>query len=301
MVNGIVKMKYQILYQKWNSYTMNLFIKIIRGLLRRCFSIIFNILYLFSDIIFQLSFKRNKLNQNRIIDLENKHLGKRCFIIGNGPSLCPGDLEILYMNGEITFAANKISMIFNKTNWRPTYYSVFDGRLQRKIIDIMSDTPAEFKFFNRKSFIWTKKVKGNCLYLNGVGGRNYLKYPKFSKNVSQCVYTIATVTYTSLQLAAFMGFKEIYLIGMDNLYAVTINKDGTKTENPGIKSYFNESFHENNKCAGAQWEMNIAYETAKQYANTQGIKIINATRGGKLEIFPRTDFDSLFLTTPPPP
>ena len=37
-----------------------------------------------------------------------------------------------------------------------------------------------------------------------------------------------------------------------------------------------------------------AYQKAKQYAETHGIKIYNATRGGKLEVFERVDFDSLF-------
>ena len=36
------------------------------------------------------------------------------------------------------------------------------------------------------------------------------------------------------------------------------------------------------------------YQKAKQYADAHGIKIYNATRGGKLEVFPRVDFDSLF-------
>ena len=36
------------------------------------------------------------------------------------------------------------------------------------------------------------------------------------------------------------------------------------------------------------------YKAAKQYADLHGIRICNATRGGKLEIFERVDFD-LFI------
>ena len=36
------------------------------------------------------------------------------------------------------------------------------------------------------------------------------------------------------------------------------------------------------------------YQMCKNYADTHGIKIYNATRGGMLEIFERVDFDSLF-------
>ena len=42
-----------------------------------------------------------------------KYEGKRCFIIGNGPSLKLEDLNRL--KNEITIASNKIYLIFNKT------------------------------------------------------------------------------------------------------------------------------------------------------------------------------------------
>ena len=41
-------------------------------------------------------------------------------------------------------------------------------------------------------------------------------------------------------------------------------------------------------------EATLSYQAAKQYAQTHGIKIKNATRGGKLNVFQRVDFDSLF-------
>ena len=40
--------------------------------------------------------------------------------------------------------------------------------------------------------------------------------------------------------------------------------------------------------------MVLAYKSAKKYADSHGIRIYNATRGGKLEVFERIDFDSLF-------
>ena len=40
--------------------------------------------------------------------------------------------------------------------------------------------------------------------------------------------------------------------------------------------------------------MDIAYDYARKYADSNGIKIYNATRGGCLEAFQRVNFDSLF-------
>ena len=65
-------------------------------------------------------------NQQDLGALRNKYLGKRCFIVCNGPSLNPDDLTRIHENGDISFATNKIDKIFSKTPWRPTYYLVFN-------------------------------------------------------------------------------------------------------------------------------------------------------------------------------
>ena len=65
------------------------------------------------------------LNNYRLIRYKDKHLGQRCFIIGNGPSLKAKDLDKI--KGEFSFGANMIYKIFPETNWRPTYYFVEDS------------------------------------------------------------------------------------------------------------------------------------------------------------------------------
>ena len=37
-----------------------------------------------------------------------------------------------------------------------------------------------------------------------------------------------------------------------------------------------------------------AFMDLKEFAEARGVEIYNATRGGKLEVFPRVDFDDLF-------
>jgi len=41
--------------------------------------------------------------------------------------------------------------------------------------------------------------------------------------------------------------------------------------------------------------MIAGYQAARDYADNNGLKIYNATRGGKLEVFERVDFGSLFI------
>ena len=61
------------------------------------------------------------------------------------------------------------------------------------------------------------------------------------------------------------------------------------------KAYFEgDDAHGDGRAAVSVWQMDVAYEAARKYADAHGIKIYNATRGGCLEAFPRVDFDSLF-------
>src|SRR5699024_7865108 len=78
-------------------------------------------------------------NRARIEALRNCHKGERCFIIGNGPSLRAEDLDKL--KNEITFACNRINLIFDQTDWRPTYYCITDLALfhSREIQEEASD------------------------------------------------------------------------------------------------------------------------------------------------------------------
>jgi hypothetical protein len=269
--------------------------KLIYIVLKKCkYLVCSNSPYFISTILFFV-LRKYRENNKKILKLKNKYSGRRCFIIGNGPSLKSEDLDRLHLNNEITFAANKISQIFDKTKWRPTFYAVFDEGYQRRLIDVMSETQAGAKFFNIKSYIWTKKVKGESIFLNGIQGKKWLRCPVFSDDIARGIYDIATVTYDLFQIAVYMGFKELYLIGIDNNYSKNISKDGTVVENKLVNSYFDGALdNERNIVAGSPWEAEIAYMAAREYAEKYNIKIINATRGGKLEIFPRIDFDSLF-------
>ena len=111
--------------------------------------------------------------------------------------------------------------------------------------------------------------------------------PKFTDDFSKGSYAGMTVTYDGcLQLAAFMGFSEIYLIGMDcsNYGTATVHfsDDYEGDEKGSIPGYLQVE------------KIILAYQSARNYADSHGFKIFNATRGGKLEVFQRVDFDSLF-------
>lgn len=223
--------------------------------------------------------------------LKNVNKGERCFIIGNGPSLNTEDLEKL--RKEKTFSSNRVYNIFENTDWRSTYYCVQDYELiknSREEISKMSSCSTAFlgralgieypKFYKFLSI--RLKIKDF-----------YPEPPLFSDDISKCIYEGMTVSYMCLQIAIYMGFKEIYLLGVDHSYSVTLEPDGSVTQFEGVSDHFSEKDKIDN--LPLLYKSTLAYESAKKYADEHNIKIYNATRGGKLEVFERADFDSLFI------
>jgi hypothetical protein len=95
-----------------------------------------------------------------------------------------------------------------------------------------------------------------------------------------------STTHICIEFAIYMGFKEIYLIGVDNDYSFGINNNhavGMK-----VAPYMVKSWAPNMSYATKEYEL---YE---EFSKSCGVKIYNATRGGKLEAFERCDIDGLF-------
>ena len=93
-----------------------------------------------------------------------------------------------------------------------------------------------------------------------------------------------------------MGFKEIYLIGVDHSFARYINEKGEIVEDKNLKDYFCEEYNKDKEKLDIPTTVvsTLAYQKAEEYSRQHGFRIYNATRGGKLEVFERVDFDKLF-------
>ena len=74
-----------------------------------------------------ISFRLTKPDK-RFSALKNKYKGRRCFIVGLGPSLTTADLDLLAKNGEYTFSMNRCYQLFDRTEWRPDCYFISDGK-----------------------------------------------------------------------------------------------------------------------------------------------------------------------------
>lgn len=236
--------------------------------------------------------------------LKNKHKGERCFVIGNGPSLRADDLERL--KGEITFGVNNIFNIFEQTCWRPTYYFWVDHDGYWLAHEEIRKMDVALKFIPIEIACAAGKVYDDITYYSRIFDYANIKDGKvvtkatfsFSENIEDYVYGGRTVLYDALQFAVYMGFSEIYLLGVDASYAKETLPDGRIIENDVEKTYFDEECEKGmEKVIKVQappiYAIEMAYEKCRAVCEEKGIRIRNATRGGKLEVFERVDFDRI--------
>lgn len=221
--------------------------------------------------------------------LHNSHVGERCFIIGNGPSLTAADLDLL--KNEFCFASNRIDRIFEFTAWRPTFYCTQDASIIQKFRDVLTEIRAPYKLM---VYSGSRKIGhiGKAMYTPFTGLNRYPQEPVFSEDVSVCIGEGYTVTYTCMQVAAYMGFKEIILLGMDHNFPVDVTPDGKVIVNADAGEHFYGSNGIQNHYP-MLYKVDLSFKTAKEYAENHDIRIINATRGGKLEIFERAALETV--------
>lgn len=237
--------------------------------------------------------------QKKLKALKNTKQG-RCFIVGTGPSLTLDDLRKL--ENEVVFGANSLCTIkfaeekfkmANLSSRKPWYYGFQDDEVYLKYGNIIESMNQDCVFYNtdvlyrigKKNFhIWNSAIPFHADY-----HKHSFRYGRelktgFSKNAAFGVHDGYTILYSLLQIAVYMGYEEIYLLGTDCNYDQK-NQHSTLAKKDNVNSGIYKTL------AGPS--MIASYEVAKKYADKHGIKIYNATRGGMLEVFPRVDLDEV--------
>lgn len=240
-------------------------------------------------ITWLLPFKFTKENKRNLKKFKDLHIGHRCFIIANGPSLQKTDLSLL--KNEYTIGMNRIYLLEKETGFRPTYLVVSDIEVQ---LNQFTDEYDNLKI--QKFFPWETRNKFN--HSDNIYFFKTKFAKKFSNDFSNFVGSGKSVTVACVQLAYYMGFKEVILVGKDHFYKHksdeipgSIIKSNGKEMNHFIKGYYKE---------GMKWaipsykEEEYAYIKAKNEFEKSNRVILDATIGGKLEIFKKIDYTSIF-------
>lgn len=163
-----------------------------------------------------------------VSDFRELHAGERVFLLGNGPSIQRTPLELL--EDEYTIAMNKIDLVYDETSWRPTYYLNVEQKLRRENAKhsirnvemgltsfISEDKRSFYPDLDTVHFVDCRTIEPSDYLQTARDGTDISDI--WSDDVSEVVYRIQSSMYTAVQLASYMGFDEMYLLGCD-LYPV---------------------------------------------------------------------------------
>jgi len=221
---------------------------------------------------------------------KNSYKGKRLFLLATGPSLNNVDLTLL--KDEYTMGVNGIYKISNDIglNFFITVSSFYYKNNIKGINELRVD-----RCFIPKKLKKTFNLKSDVSYMNVI-------YPKyridnefskrtvpfdFSTHPDEYIYAGGTVIFLALQIAIYLGFKEIILLGLDHNYADLKNSSDKSYQSSNFdKSHFDSSYHSPNTDVHVDLDaMERGYELAKYHASKSKVNIINATENSKLNVF----------------
>jgi hypothetical protein len=214
---------------------------------------------------------------------KNTHVGERCVIIGNGPSLRNTDLGLL--RGEYTFGLNRIYLMFDELGFDTSFHVVTN----RLVVEQFAD---DFRKIRAPLFT----MMGNRQLLDGASGTGFLRNivgPWFSRDPSRGVWQGHTVTYVAMQLAHYMGFREVILVGVDHRFAVGGTPNQVVESAGPDASHFDPRYF----AKGVKWQLpdlansEVSYELARASFEADGRRIIDATVDGALTVFPKTTLE----------
>lgn len=223
-----------------------------------------------------------------IKDLQDSHLGERCFVVATGPSLTMGDLDLI--KNEFSFGMNSCALALDKTQWRPNVYAIQDEyvyeELNEKLSEIGEDKLKKVWVGNNIASLFDVPKRFNQYPLHYLDHKffHFKGYGsfKFSDNCYNCVYSDYSVAFAILQMACYMGFKEVYLLGCDCNYTQE-------------KKHFIEHKYTGPEVTVAGDRLIQGHYEFKKFADAMGVKVVNCTRGGMLEVYPRESLEDVLM------
>ncbi len=240
--------------------------------------------------------------RDRLRTLRNSGHGNKIVIMGNAPSLRKIDFDAL--RGVPTFAANRIYLAYDKTPWRPTYFTSLDWR-------VTPDNYHEINKLTGSTFLFPNRFRGllregEDVYWYHSINRTDRWREQFETDATHGVRGLGTVVTAMLQLAWHMGYRDFVLVGVDASYNIpdTVLQSGKAAFDTGNKLELTSTLDDDHNHfdpryfgAGKKWhdpnvdEMVRCFAICRKAIEARGGRIVNATPGGKLEVFDRVNLD----------
>lgn len=222
----------------------------------------------------------------RLETFRNRHAGEDCFVIGNGPSLNKMDLEQL--NDYHTFGLNKIFLIFARQHLKLSYHVSVNTHVIQQSLDPFKqlNCPTFLKYEDAYSHF---KSYDNVFYLVDAEKRT------FHPDITTGIWQGHTVTFAAMQIAYFMGFRRVFLVGVDHNFVQQGKPNTTQTMQGDDLNHFDPNYFK-----GQKWDLadlmnsEIAYFIARKHFEADNRQVIDATIGGQCTIFEKMELAEAF-------
>lgn len=237
-------------------------------------------------------------------EYKNIHDGKRVFLIANGPSLANTNLDLI--KNEYSIAMNRISLLYNKFDWRPTYYlfsstnvkpekpwaekwknSVWDAIDNKKTTSFVASIFKPYiDPYGNYDVNWFDSMSENKPDVHG-----NIKESCFSTNVINRIDKTGTTMNLALQLCLHMGFTEIIFVGAD----LGWTKDLATNNDP---NHFSKDYTADiPRPYKANNQMRNVHSLAikKIHELNSDVKFYNASAKTVLDVYPIIDFEKYVI------
>ncbi len=220
-------------------------------------------------------------HRRKIVSLRNKYYGKKAIILCNGPSL--KDVDFTRIGDVYTFGLNKINLLFEETQFRPSCIVAVNPYVieQNKDFFSSSDVPL---FLDHAALGYGVRDHKSLHLLNSCD------FPYFARDCSMSIFQGFTVSYVAMQLAYHMGFTRVALVGCDHYYPYD-GVPNTVIRNRGEDlAHFSRDYF----SGGDLWQLpdlkasELYYDMARRCFEEDGRLIVNASSYSVLTIFQKT-------------
>lgn len=270
-----------------------------------------------------------KIRNNRFTDPElykkfsenskfnNIHKGERCFILATGPSI--NEQNLFPLKDELCISVSNFFLHPDAKIIDPLYHAFASNHLPMTFENLkkesdniswqsLQDTTFFYGYipykYSYKNFLdkYPQYCPKKYYYINhtfsmDLNEDNFLNTSSW--DISKNPFSERSVIYDAIQIAVYMGFDQIYLLGCDHDYLINPSHiEGpahfyNKEQSP-IASDVDALFYERELLFLNMHNRWKDYRLMKEYTTQSGKSIYNATYGGMLDVFPRVNLEELF-------
>lgn len=222
----------------------------------------------------------------RLSRFKNRHRGETCVLVCNGPSLNKTDLGPL--KRQTVIGLNKIHLGLDQFGFYPKYLVAVNEK-------VIGQSASDLAAMNCVKFISTKGAAhlpedALCHHIN-------TKSPpaRFCRDITAGIREGGTVTYAALQIAYYMGFGRVVIVGMDHRFEFSGKPHEARHMDGPDVNHFSPAYF-----SGQTWDnpdllrSEESYRIARDIFAAEGREIIDATQDGACEIFQKQSLSDIF-------